>query len=73
MAERANIFGAADLDLSDFKPAAPPPQPPREAVRKVAEKASFSSREPEKSGLHASRAFTAQGGAPSSRSKQTRT
>jgi hypothetical protein len=46
MVERANIFGEADFDVSGFVPAKPAPAVPPEAVRKVAERAEFSSREP---------------------------
>lgn len=46
MTERAEIFGETDFDVSGFTPAKPAPAAPPEAVRKVAEKAEFSSREP---------------------------
>ena len=47
MAERAGLF-EEDLDLSQFTPQKPAKaeQPPREAVRAVAEGAQFHSREP---------------------------
>lgn len=45
MAERADIFDA-DLDLTGFVPKKAPPAAPPEAVKKVAEAASFTSREP---------------------------
>lgn len=45
MADRANIFGDDDFDVSGFAPAKPPVAPTKEAVRDVAEKASFPSRE----------------------------
>jgi hypothetical protein len=51
MGERADIFGGADFDVSGFTPAKPakaPPPAPVEAVRKVAEQAEFSSREPQR-------------------------
>jgi hypothetical protein len=49
MAERAGLF-EEDLDLSQFTPQKPAKaeQPPREAVRAVAEGARFQSREPVK-------------------------
>jgi hypothetical protein len=48
MTDRANIFGDADFDLTDFTPAKPAPAAPPEAVRQVAERAEFTSREPER-------------------------
>lgn len=47
MADRANIFDGADADdLSDFQPAKPKrTAPPAQAVREVAAKANFPSRE----------------------------
>ena len=48
MADRANIFGDADFDVSGFAPAKPAPAAPADAVRQVAERADFSSREPER-------------------------
>ena len=48
MADRANIFDDADFDLSGFTPAKPAAAPAPEAIRKVAEKAAFPSRDPEK-------------------------
>jgi len=44
MSGRADPFGG-DLDLSGFKPKKPEPKAPAEAIRKVAEAASFPSRE----------------------------
>lgn len=48
MGERANLFGDSDFDVSDFTPAKPAPAASPEAVRRVAERTEFSSREPEK-------------------------
>ncbi len=49
MVERASInFGDADFDVSGFTPAKPAPAAPLAAVRKVAERAKFPSREPER-------------------------
>jgi hypothetical protein len=46
MAERADIFGGSDFDVADFTPAKPAPAASPEAVRRVAERAEFPSREP---------------------------
>jgi len=46
MNERADIFGDIDFDVSGFEPAKPAPAPPPEAIKKVAEAAKFTSREP---------------------------
>lgn len=43
---RASVFGADDIDVSDFGPSPPAKGVQREQVRAVAEPASFSSREP---------------------------
>ena len=48
MANRAGIFGDADFDVSGFSPTKPAPAAPADAVRKVAERAEFSSREPQR-------------------------
>ncbi len=46
MAERADVFGTGDFDVAGFAPAKPAAAPPPEAVKKVAEAAKFTSREP---------------------------
>lgn len=46
MGERANIFDDKDFDLSGFAPAQPTAAPPAEEIKKVAENAKFTSREP---------------------------
>jgi hypothetical protein len=46
MNERADIFGDSDFDVSGFGPAKPAPAPPPEAIKKIAEAAKFTSREP---------------------------
>jgi hypothetical protein len=48
MADRANVFGDSDFDVSGFEPTKPSPAAAPEAVRKVAERAEFSSREPDR-------------------------
>jgi len=49
MSDRASIFAAPGLDVSDFKPkqSAPAQKAPAEAIRALAEKSDFVSREPE--------------------------
>jgi hypothetical protein len=47
MADRAGIFDSTDFDVSDFAPQKTKEKPPTEMVRQVAERASFTSREPE--------------------------
>lgn len=49
MAERADPFAGGDFDVSEFKPAKPAAKINPDDVRKVAEKASFTSREPVRS------------------------
>ena len=46
MAERAGLFEDEEIDLSVFTPKAPAKVAPAQAVREVAEKANFQSREP---------------------------